>query len=107
MKRGTIYWVNFAPSEPPEFGKTRPALVVSSTEINLRLSTVVVIPLSTKTPAIWPLRIPIKLARSKESFAVLPGIRQIAKSRIKETIGLVSVETMSQIDEALAAYLSE
>jgi mRNA-degrading endonuclease toxin of MazEF toxin-antitoxin module len=29
MKRGGIYWVNLGPTQPPEFGKTRPGLVVS------------------------------------------------------------------------------
>ena len=34
MKRGTIAWINLEPGSPPEFGKTRPALIVSNSSQN-------------------------------------------------------------------------
>lgn len=107
MKRGSIYWVNLEPSAPPEFGKIRPGLVVSNSEQNLVLPTVVVIPLSTQAPEIWPLRLKLVLERGKGSFAVIPGIRQVRKERLKTVMEILSPSMMERIDEALALYLAD
>ena len=90
MKRGSLCWVNLGPSNPPEFGKLRPGIVISNTEQNSRLPTVVVLPLSSRAPEIWPLRLGFKMPDGKESFVVVPGIRQVDKSRLQEMIGSVS-----------------
>ncbi len=107
MKRGSLYWVNLEPSDPPEFGKLRPGLIISNTEQNIRLPTVVIIPLSTRPPEIWPLRVSLKMPNQKESFAVIPGIRQVSKSRLREMIGLVSSASLEEISEALSIYLKD
>lgn len=107
MKRGTLCWVNLEPSTPPEFGKTRPALVISNSEQNYSLPTVVVLPLSSKAPEIWPLRLKVEIPRGKASYAVLPGIRQINKLRIQEVIGEAASGFMEKIDEALEVYLRD
>ena len=107
MKRGTFCWVNLEPASPPEFGKVRPALVVSNSEQNAVLQTVVVIPLSTQPGEIWPLRLKVVLPGGKLSYAVLPGIRQIHKARITEIIGLSPSDFMAKLDVALSAYLKD
>jgi mRNA interferase MazF len=108
MRRGDLYWVNFEPSSPPEFGKVRPAVIVSSTDQNLLLPTLVVVPLSTKAPAIWPLRIAVNAPypKLKESYAVLPGIRQVSVGRLSGRIGAGSIAFIRELDNALIAYLS-
>ncbi len=107
MKRGTICWVNLEPVSPPELGKVRPAIVISNSEQNIMLQSVVVVPLSSQSPEIWPLRLRIRLPRGKDSFAVLPGIRQVSKTRIQETVGLAGVGDMSRLDEAISLYLHD
>jgi mRNA-degrading endonuclease toxin of MazEF toxin-antitoxin module len=106
--RGSVHWVNLEDTHPPEFGKTRPALIVSNTEQNVILKTVVVIPISTRPPHIWPLRMQLPpLPKLKKSFAVIPGIRQISKSRLIEEVGVVSEEFMDSIADAVSAYLGD
>lgn len=105
MKRGNLCWVNLEPATPPEFGKLRPCLIVSNSEQNEALSTVVIVPVSSKAPEIWPLRLGFKMPGGKLSFAVLPGIRQVNKNRLQETIGPVPPSLITQLDEALLAYL--
>jgi mRNA-degrading endonuclease toxin of MazEF toxin-antitoxin module len=105
MKRGTLCWVNLEPASPPEFGRVRPALVVSNSEQNAVLETVVVVPLSSQPGEIWPLRLKISLPQGKPSFAVLPGIRQVHKARITEVIGIAAPGFMASVDTALRAYL--
>ena len=108
VRRGTIVWVNLEDTSPPEFGKTRPAIVVSNTEQNGILDTVVVVPLSSRPPEIWPLRLRVDMgAKKKPGFAVIPGIRQVAKARLLDVIGSVSETFLKSLDEALAAYLGE
>ena len=107
MKRGTFCWVNLEPASPPEFGKVRPALVVSNSVQNAILQTVVVVPLSTQPGEIWPLRLKVAIPGGRTSFAVLPGIRQIHKARVTEIIGVAQPDFIAQLDEALSAYLKD
>ena len=107
MKRGSLYWVNLGATTPPEFGKTRPGVLVSNTLQNETLDSVVVIPLSTTPGEIWPLRIPADKVKGRDSCAVVPGIRQVSKSRLTEFIGPASPEFMGRLDRALLLYLND
>lgn len=107
MKRGTVVWVNLSEAHPPEMGKTRPAVVLSNTTLNARLGTVVVVPLSTQAGEIWPLRIKVAAGGRKASFAILPGIRQVAKARLLDVAGSLPPDDLRKLDRAAAAYLSD
>lgn len=107
MRRGSIYWINLEPSHPPEFGKIRPGLIISNSEQNLRLSTVVILPLSSQPPEIWPLRVGFKGQKGKESFVVVPGIRQVSKERLQTCLGMVPESFLERVDEALEIYLKD
>jgi mRNA-degrading endonuclease toxin of MazEF toxin-antitoxin module len=107
MRRGTICWVNLEPVSPPEVGKTRPALILSNSDQNLFLQSVVVVPMSSQPGEIWPLRLRLEMPRGKVSFAVLPGIRQVSKERIQEVIGIARPGDVDRITEALFCYLSD
>lgn len=108
MTRGSIYWVNLEDADPPELGKTRPAVILSNSEQNAVLDTVVVVPLSTRAPTIWPLRIELPAAgKRKRSFAVVPGIRQVDKRRLVGAIGPAPESFMSSLTRAVAVYLGD
>jgi len=106
VRRGTICWINLGASSPPEFGKTRPGLVVSNSDQNEILDSVVVVPLSSNPGEIWPLRIQLDVANGKASFAVLPGIRQVSKTRLLEFIAFAPATSIQALDAALALYFS-
>lgn len=107
MKRGTICWVNLEPAFPPEMGKIRPAMIVSNSDQNLFLHSVVVIPLSSQPGEIWPLRLRLEMPDGKISFAVLPGIRQVSKMRLQEVVGIARPGDMERIGNALSCYLND
>jgi mRNA-degrading endonuclease toxin of MazEF toxin-antitoxin module len=107
MKRGTIVWINLEDASPPELGKTRPGVVISNSEQNMLLESVVAVPLSTQAPELWPLRLKLALPRQKTSYAVLPGMRQVKSSRLLDVMGHAPAEFMRELDRALAAYLSD
>ena len=105
MKRGTVVWVDLSDASPPEMGKVRPAIVVSGTAHNDVLHTVAVIPTSSLAPEIWPLRLPVGSFAGKESFAVIPGIRQVRKGRLRGALGELSTERLAALNDCLDAYL--
>ena len=107
MKRGTICRVNLEPVSPPEMGKTRPAIVVSNSDQNLLLQSVVVVPIPSRAGEIWPLRLRLEMPLGKASFAVLPGIRQVSKDRIQDHIGTATHKDLDRITDALYCYLND
>jgi mRNA-degrading endonuclease toxin of MazEF toxin-antitoxin module len=107
MKRGTVCWVNLEPASPPESGKTRPALIVSNSDQNLFLQSVVVLPLSSQAGEIWPLRLRLKISHGKIFYAILPAIRQVSKTRLQEIVGMAGPADMERVDEALSCYLGD
>jgi mRNA-degrading endonuclease toxin of MazEF toxin-antitoxin module len=108
MRRGTVAWVDLQDAHPPELGKMRPAIVVSNTEQNEVLDSVVVVPMSTRAPAIWPLRLSAPpVGKVKNSYAVCPGIRQVAKRRLVRQEGIAPQEFMDGLADALEAYLDD
>jgi mRNA-degrading endonuclease toxin of MazEF toxin-antitoxin module len=88
MKRGTVVWVELSDTSPPEMGKVRPGIVVSGTAHNEGLNPVVVVPTSGVAPEIWPLRLAVGSFGGKESYAVVPGIRQVRKGRLRGELGV-------------------
>ena len=108
VKRGTVVWVNLEDALRAELGKTRPAVVVSNTEQNASLPSVVVVPLSSRAPAIWPLRFPIPpIGKLKGSFAVTPGVRQVAQTRVLRSEGLLPTHVHNALSDALEVYLRD
>lgn len=107
LKRGSVYWINLEPASPPELGKVRPAIVVSHSVYNDRLDSLVVVPLSSRAPEIWPLRLEVRIRDMETSYVVVPGIRQVSKARLHELIAQAPISVMDRIGEALALYLGE
>jgi len=105
MKRGAVVWVDLSDSHPPEMGKIRPAIVVSGSAHNEVLNTVAVVPTSSLAPEIRPLRLAVGRFAGKESFAVIPGIRQVRKGRLRGALGELSPENLAALDACLVAYL--
>lgn len=105
MKRGTVVWVDLSDASPPEMSKVRPAVIVSGTAHNDVLATVAVVPTSSIPPEIWPLRLALGSFGGKESFAVIPGIRQVSKKRLRGELGELSEERLKALDDCLLAYL--
>jgi mRNA interferase MazF len=99
--------VNFGPSAPPEIGKVRPGVIVSNSVQNEHLDSVVVVPLSTRAPEIWPLRVEVKSKGLKLSYAVVPAVRQVSKARLQGHIVQLPDSMVERVGEAIALYLSD
>jgi mRNA-degrading endonuclease toxin of MazEF toxin-antitoxin module len=105
MKRGTVVWVDLSDAGVPEMGKVRPGIIVSGTAHNEVLTTVVIVPTSSIAPQILPLRLAVGNFAGKDTFAVIPGIRQVRKGRLRAEIGQLSSDQLLALDDCLEAYL--
>jgi mRNA interferase MazF len=54
MKRGEVWWVEFAPAGGGEVQKGRPAVIVSNDAANKHLNRVQVVPLTSSTDRVYP-----------------------------------------------------
>ena len=103
-----VIWVDLMDAAPPEIGKRRPAVIVSNSMQNLSLDSVVAVPLSSRAPEIPPLRLRVQASGLKTAgYAVVPGIRQLKKSRILGTAGKLKETDLERLDEAIRDYLSD
>jgi mRNA-degrading endonuclease toxin of MazEF toxin-antitoxin module len=105
MKRGAVVWVDLSDTTTPEVSKVRPAVVVSGEAHNALLNTVVVVPTSSVPPEIWPLRLAVGTFAGKECYAVIPGVRQVRKGRLRGELGCLSEDKLRALDGGLKAYL--
>lgn len=87
MKRYEIRWASLDPTRGSEMGKTRPSVIVSLDELNDRLDTVTVCPLTTRLHPAWRTRLAVRAGPKAAEIAV-DHIRTIAKSRLAGRSGL-------------------
>ena len=81
---------------------------MATVEFRVSLDSMVVIPLSSRAPVIWPLRLAVSpIGKLAQSYAVTPGIRQVANRRLMRVEGVASDDVMEELGEALAAYLGD
>lgn len=108
LNKGDIVLVNFNPTKGKEIGKLRPAIIISKTQDNQVLETVVVIPLSTQLvdeAQPYRLRINQRDKLMKDSDACIYEIRALSKVRVKETLGVITNKESELIKQFLMDVL--
>ncbi len=103
-RRGDVVWVNLEPTVGGEIRKRRPCLVVSSSVLNEKRLTVVVVPLSTSSTPRPPLVVPV-LSGGPGSNARIDQIRAVDKSRIDSATGKLSGADMGAVEQGLRMVL--
>lgn len=102
VERYSVVLVELDPTRGSELQKTRPCVVVSPTDINIRLRTVVIAPI-TSTVKKYPTRIPINQENVQGSIA-LDQIRTIDKTRIVAQISLLDDQTAMLVADRLVEF---
>lgn len=103
-RRGEVWWVRLDPTVGSEIAKTRPCVVVSSTVINQRRRTVVVVPLSTAPQASPPLLVPVRCG-GRDVVAVIDQVRAVSRIRLDKCLGELSPEHLEAVEWALRDVL--
>jgi len=105
VKRFEVWLVNLDPTIGSEIRKTRPSLVVSPDEMNLRISTVIIAPMTTKGRD-YPTRVPCTF-QGKSGQVVLDQIRTVDKVRLVKRLGDVEAVTADAVLESLAELFAK
>src|SRR5437762_9323658 len=99
INRFEVYLVNLDPTVGSEIRKTCPCLVVSPDEMNHRVRTVIVAPLTTRGPA-YPTRVACRFQR-KDGQVVLDQIRTVDQARLVKKLGRLESKTGAKVLEVL------
>jgi mRNA interferase MazF len=105
VKRGDIWLVNLDPTVGSEIKKSRPCVILSPTELNDHLRTVIVAPMTSKGFTA-PFRIPITHAGTK-GLIVLDQLRTVDKLRLAKKLGTVSTKTLATTLNTLQEIFTE
>jgi mRNA interferase MazF len=89
FRRYEIRWAVLDPGRGPEMAKTRPVVIVSLDELNRRLQTVTVCPITSELHPVWRSRLPVRCAGRPAEIAV-DQIRTVSKTRLREKLGALS-----------------
>lgn len=103
--RGDVFLVTSDPTQGREIRKARPCLVVSPDELNGRLDTFIVAPMTTGGHA-YPFRIPCRFQRT-DGFVVLDQLRTVDRRRLARHLGRVSPPTLSRALGVLQEMFAE
>ncbi len=105
MKRGDIWLVNLDPTVGSEIQKSRPCVMVSPAELNDKLRTVIVAPMTSKGFAA-PFRVPVTHAGTKGQI-VLDQLRTVDKLRLVKKLGAVPAKTLTTVLVTLQEMFAE
>ena len=103
-RRFDVHWVALDPTVGSEIQKTRPCVIVSPDELNERVPTVIVAPMTTRGRP-YPTRVSCRFD-GKEGRIVLDQLRTVDKRRLVNRMGAVDAATQRQVLAVLAALFA-
>lgn len=114
MRRGEVRLVDLDPARGSEADKVRPAVIVSNDGANAATrrsgrGVLTVVPLTSNTARVHPfqVRLPADLCGlDVDSKAQAEQVRSVSAGRIGRRLGVVPVELMAALDDALRLHLA-
>lgn len=104
MKRGEVWLCSLDPTVGSEIRKTRPSLVVSPDDLNGRLQTAIVAPL---TSAGRPTRFRVPVTFQGTPGLILPDqMRALDQRRFLERLGMLDAPTLAATLDVIAALFT-
>jgi mRNA interferase MazF len=99
ISRFDVYLVNLDPTVGREIKKTRPCLVISPDEMNHRIGTVIVAPMTTGGRP-YPTRVPCRF-QGKNGQVVLDQVRTVDQVRLVRKLGRLDRRTSARVLDVL------
>lgn len=100
-----VYWIELNPTRGGEMAKTRPCVVVTPSDLNMHLTTVVIAPV-TSTIRNYPFRVLCSVA-GRDGEIATDQIRTVDKSRLKRIIGKLNNKEIEELREVFRQMLCE
>lgn len=100
-----VYWIELNPTRGGEMAKTRPCVVVTPSDLNMHLTTVVIAPV-TSTIRNYPFRGLCSVA-GRDGEIATDQIRTVDKSRLKRKIGKLNNKEIEELREVFRQMLCE
>ena len=104
IKRYSVHWFDPDPSVGSELRKIRPCLVLSPDELNDRLRTIIVAPLTSKI-RLWPFRVTIIIMGHRSSVAC-DQLRAIDRTRFRGYIATLASDDAQAVQQILQEIFS-
>lgn len=104
-KRFEVYLLDLPPAIGAEIKKTRPCLIVSPDEMNRRIRTVIVAPMTTKGRD-YPTRISCRF-EGKEGQVALDQLRTVDKKRFAKRLGVLDKSSQKKVLAILSELFAE
>jgi mRNA interferase MazF len=105
VRRGQVWLGRLDPTVGSEIQKTRPCVIISPDEINLRLRTHIIAPMTTST-RLTPFRVPAPFL-GKNGLVALEQIRAVDRERLIKNLGSLDASTLNAILGVLAELFAE
>ena len=105
VERFDVFSVKLDPTVGSEIQKTRPCLVISPDEMNKRIATVIIAPMTTKRRP-YPSRIVCHF-QGKDGQIVLDQIRTVDKNRLVKYLGQISADEQKAVLDTLVEMFAE
>jgi mRNA interferase MazF len=99
ISRFEVYLINLDPTVGSEIQKSRPCLVVSPDDMNHRLKTVIVAPMTTKGQP-YPTRVACRF-QGRNGQVVLDQIRTVDRIRLIKKLGRLDPSSAARVLEIL------
>ncbi len=102
--RGEVYWVNLNPTQGAEVNKGRPCLIVSPSQANQHLKTVLVAPITSSVHE-YPTRVPC-IIQNKSGEIMLDQMRSVSKERLGSKLTELSLDELEEVLVVLRDYFA-
>jgi mRNA interferase MazF len=93
-RRGDVFLADLSAARGREIRKARPCVVVSPDELNARMGTYLVAPLTTGAHP-YAFRIPCRFA-GKDGHVIADQVRAVDGARLRKRIGVITAVTLAR-----------
>lgn len=104
MRRGEVWWVDFAGGVGGEIRKKRPAVIVSSDASNRFLNRLQVVPLTSKLQKLYPGEAYVTLS-GRQQKAMADQLTTVSRQRVEQLMGELSRADLAGVENAIRTQL--